>query len=204
MKNRFSELLATSRTGIVRELLESIWAVREWSLQLRPASNTPSPASQRVVQPPRRLVCLMVDDSCLMIDDLRRRTTKASQGSMESTRSITAYERFMNMVKLWIEKSYKGVDQVSRYLRWKRPKTKSLCFARASGLTQAARIYKNVLKRGTKALQNRTHPGTQKWSQNDANMDPKTSQNGAGPMGYPPPSGRLRRTPDGPHFFEVF
>ena len=91
---------------------------------------------------------------------------------MESTRSITAYERFMNMVKLWIEKSYKGVDQVSRYLRWKRPKTKSLCFARASGLTQAARIYKNVLKRGTKALQNRTHPGTQKWSQNDANMDP--------------------------------
>ena len=137
-------------------------------------------------------------------NNLRRRTTKASQGSMESTRSITAYERFMNMVKLWIEKSYKGVDQVSRYLRWKRPKTKSLCFARASGLTQAARIYKNVLKRGTKALQNRTHPGTQKWSQNDANMDPKTSQNGAGPMGYPPPSGRLRRTPDEPHFFEVF
>ena len=136
--------------------------------------------------------------------NLRRRTTKASQGSMESTRSITAYERFMNMVKLWSEKSYKGVDHVSRYLRWKRPKTKSLCFARASGLTQAARMYKNVLKRGTKALQNRTHPGTQKWSQNDANMDPKTSQNGAGPMRYPPPSGRLRRTPDEGHFFEVF
>ena len=77
----------------------------------------------------------------------------------------------------------------NQYLRWKRPKTKSLCFARASGLTQAARIYKNVLKRGTKALQNRTRPGTQKWSQNDANMDPKTSQNGADPMGYPPPSG---------------
>ena len=31
---------------------------------------------------------------------MRRRTTKASQGSMESTRSITAYERFMNTVKL--------------------------------------------------------------------------------------------------------
>ena len=59
-------------------------------------------------------------------------------------------------------------------LRWKRPKTKSLCFARASGLTQAARTYKNVLKRGTKAFQNRAQ-----MAPRGAKMKPKWCQHGA-------------------------